>query len=89
MRQKPIGDYIVDFYCSRLKLAIEIDGESHDGKFEKDEIRQHYLKSLGLSILRFNDLEIKKDIYNVLRVIEGWVQKFEINNPRPPFIKGD
>ena len=35
-RQKPIDDFIVDFYCKRLKLAIEIDGESHDHKFEED-----------------------------------------------------
>ena len=37
MRQKPIGAYIVDFYCSKLRLVIEIDGESHSGKFDYDE----------------------------------------------------
>lgn len=46
MRQKPIGDYIVDFYCSKLKMAIEIDGESHDGRFLYDMAREWVLESL-------------------------------------------
>ncbi|MDI6732972.1 MAG: endonuclease domain-containing protein [Planctomycetota bacterium] len=85
MRQKPIGDYIVDFYCAALKLVIEIDGISHDGKFPVDMKRQQFLESLGLMILRFNDLDVKKDIRNVLRVIEGWIE----NNPLTPFNKGE
>ena len=48
MRQKPVGNYIVDFFCSKLKLAIEIDGISHNGKGESDKIRQQKLESLGL-----------------------------------------
>ena len=44
MRQKPIGDYIVDFFCSKLKLVIEIDGISHDGKSEGDRIRQQTIR---------------------------------------------
>ncbi|MEW6618478.1 MAG: DUF559 domain-containing protein [bacterium] len=44
MRQKPIGEYIVDFYCSRLKLVIEIDGESHnESRFEYDMERNNPL----------------------------------------------
>ena len=54
MRQKPVGDYIVDFYCSKLKLAIEIDGESHDGRFLYDMERQRVLESANLTVLRFN-----------------------------------
>jgi very-short-patch-repair endonuclease len=55
-RQKPIDRYIVDFYCKDLKLAIEIDGSSHDGEEAKinDEIRQKRLESLGVRFLRFN-----------------------------------
>ncbi|MEW6215225.1 MAG: endonuclease domain-containing protein [Nitrospirota bacterium] len=83
MRQKPIGDYIVDFYCSKLRLVIEIDGESHDSKFEKDEVRQQKLEALGLSILRFNDLDIKRDMHNILRAIEGWIEEFEKQPPIP------
>jgi very-short-patch-repair endonuclease len=82
MRQKPVEDYIVDFYCSKLKLIIEIDGESHDGRFHHDMERQRILESTGLTVLRFNDSEVKKDIGNVLMAIEGWVER---NNPLTPF----
>ena len=47
-RQKPIDEFIVDFYCPKLKLVIEIDGESHDGKIQEDKTREEKLKSLGL-----------------------------------------
>lgn len=88
MRQKPIGNYIVDFYCSRLKLVIEIDGESHDGRFDSDMERQRFLESMGLTVLRFNDMDVKKDIGNVLMAIEGWVKTGE-TTPLPPFSKGE
>lgn len=86
MRQKPIGCYIVDFYCSKLKLVIEIDGESHDGRFICDMQRQSFLESMGLTVLRFNDADVKRDIGNVLMAIEGWIER---NNPLTPFIKGE
>ena len=84
MRQKPIGDYIVDFYCGNIKLVIEIDGESHDGNFDYDMQRQSFLESIGLSVLRFNDADAKRGIGNVLMAIEGWIER---NNPLTPFIK--
>ena len=71
MRQKPIGEYIVDFFCNKLGLVIEIDGESHDGKFRYDSERQKFLESIGLTVLRFNDADVKKDMSNVLMGIEG------------------
>jgi very-short-patch-repair endonuclease len=84
MRQKPIDEYIVDFYCSKLKLIIEIDGISHDSqKYEGDMIRQQQLESFGLYFLRFNDREVKKDIYNVLRAIEYWIEEYEKQPPNP------
>ena len=97
MRQKPIGDYIVDFYCSKLKLVIEIDGESHSEKSKEDQIRQRRLESLGLSFLRFYDSDVKKNLDGVLITIQNWIEKFELNNlrthekqpPKSPFIKGD
>lgn len=82
-RQKPIGDYIVDFYCSKLKLAIEIDGESHYGKFQYDRQRQQFLESLGLRVLRFNDTDVKRDMDNVLMAIEGWIARREKQPPSP------
>jgi very-short-patch-repair endonuclease len=73
-RQKPIDNYIVDFFCMELMSAIEIDGDSHDQNFANDEIRQKKLESLGIKFLRFDDLEVKKDIDNVLRTIEYWIE---------------
>ena len=78
MRQKPIGDCIVDFYCSRLRLVIEIDGESHVGRSREDELRQQKLESLGLSVLRFYDTDVKKNMDGVLRVIGDWIEAFEL-----------
>ena len=83
-RQKPIGNYIVDFYSSRLKLVIEIDGESHESKFEKDNVRQKYIESLGLFVMRFLDIEIKNSLESVLVIIEKYVKDFEEKQPPNP-----
>lgn len=79
MRQKPINNYIVDFYCSKLQLVIEVDGETHlyDEAREKDERRQDKLESLGLQFLRFDDLEVKQNIEAVVLRIEEWIEEFE------------
>ena len=75
-RQKPIDEFIVDFYCKDLMLAIEIDGDSHDTEeaYVKDVKRQERLESLGVRFLRFDDLEVKKDMNNVIRTIENWIE---------------
>ena len=80
MRQKPIDDYIVDFYCSKLRLVIEIDGESHSERTREDHIRQEKLESLGLSFLRFYDSDVKKNLDGVLRAIEHWIREFELRD---------
>jgi len=77
MRQKPISEYIVDFFCSKLKLVIEIDGESHVSKSEADLKRQQKLESLGLSFLRFYDSDVKNNMDGVLKVIYNWIEDFE------------
>ncbi len=74
MRQKPIGEYIVDFYCSKLKLIIEVDGETHRYKLTEDDERQDWLENLGLTVLRFDDIEVKNDMFNVLHSISGWIK---------------
>ncbi len=48
--------------------------------------RQIFLESLGLTVLRFNDADVKRDISNVLMAIEGWIER---NNPLTPFTKGE
>ncbi|MBU1056668.1 MAG: endonuclease domain-containing protein [Proteobacteria bacterium] len=82
-RQKPIGDYIVDFYCSKLELVIGIDGESHDRKFLYDKKPQQALEAEGLTVLRFNDNDVKKDIESVLMAIEGWIET-SMKKGQPP-----
>jgi len=69
-RQVPINEYIIDFFCHELMLSIEIDGSSHDQKYEYDSIRNTKLEALGITILHFKDIDVKKDMNNVLRAIE-------------------
>ncbi len=70
-RQKPIGKYIVDFYCPKAKLIIELDGGQHYyGKTkEKDKKRDKYLKNIGLKVLRFSDNEVLKNVNCILEII--------------------
>ncbi len=89
MRQKPIGNYIVDFYCSPLRLVIEIDGESHEGKSRYDINRQQYLESMGLRVIRFDNVEVKRDINAVVVAIGSEVDKASETTPLPPFSKGE
>ncbi|KAA3436883.1 endonuclease domain-containing protein [Rufibacter hautae] len=74
-RQKPLDTFIVDFYCKEVRLAIEVDGDSHDYAFEEDVARQRRLEDLGVRFLRFSDREVKQDMQNVLRTIEIWVEE--------------
>jgi len=75
-RQKPIDNFIVDFYCKDLQLAIEVDGASHEinGAFEKDEIRQERLENLGVNFLRFDDEDVKRQMGSVVKAIEDWIR---------------
>lgn len=68
-------DYIVDFYCHELQLAIEVDGESHNDNYDHDIKRQLELEQYGVRFLRFDDLEVKKAMLNVLRTLECWVRE--------------
>ena len=74
-RQKPIGRYIVDFYCSRLRLAIEIDGSSHNDNFEKDFIRQKELEEIGIRFMRFLESDVRNNLDGVVIVIEQWIEE--------------
>ena len=64
-RQVPMLNYIVDFYCHEIQLAIEIDGNCHAYKYFEDLKRQDQLENYGIVFLRFTDLEIKKDMFSV------------------------
>lgn len=80
MRQKPVNNYILDFYCSKLKLAIEIDGDSHIGKEIEDKLRQSEIEELGIEFLRFDDKDVKKNLEDVLQTIRNWISQKELIN---------
>ena len=70
-RQKPLGNFIVDFYCPAAQLVIEIDGGQHykkDGRI-RDGLRDGYLKNLGLRVLRFSNLDVLSNMDGVIAAI--------------------
>ena len=83
-RQKPLSNYIVDFYCKKLNLVIEVDGYSHEFKSEKDLKRDDDLNKMGLSVLRFTEQECRKGMLNVVRAIESWIEENQIRIPPAP-----
>ena len=80
-RQKPIDEYIVDFFCNKLKLAIECDGYSHEilEVWEKDVKKTNRLNTFGIQVLRFSDYQIINGMDNVLRSIEDYILTYESN----------
>ena len=79
-RQKPIDEYIVDFFAIDLMLAVEIDGESHKLKDADDDARQQKLEALGIRFLRFEDSAVKSNVDAIVRTIDNWI---EANEPKP------
>lgn len=81
-RQKPLGNYIVDFYCRKTNLVIEIDGDSHDNEeaIIEDGKHQQILEELGVSFLRFSDWEVKNAMAFVLGEIDYFLDDFEERN---------
>ena len=64
-KQKQVFNYIVDFYCSKLLLVIEVDGSSHNDTLEYDKERDEFLKSCGLQIVRIGNIDVEKDLEGV------------------------
>ncbi len=75
LRQKPVIGYIMDFYCPSLKLAIEVDGSSHDMKDIGDEERQDELELIGIRFLRFTNQEIEENPDGTVVVIKKWIKE--------------
>ena len=67
-RQYSIGKYIADFYCSELRLVIELDGSQHyeENVFEYDKIREEFMKSLDIKTIRFSNLDVFKRVDEVM-----------------------
>jgi very-short-patch-repair endonuclease len=82
LRQRPIDNYIVDFYCAQLRLVIEIDGDTHftEQGLEYDQQRSHILEGYGLKVIRFTNTEVLENFDAVCSAIEGI--------PPPPLDKG-
>ena len=81
-RQKPILNYIVDFYCSKLKLIIEVDGYSHNFKAEEDKKRDIDLTELGFTVLRFSEGEVRHNLDLVLNSLSTFIEnKLEQHTP--------
>jgi len=83
-RQYSIGPYVLDFYCPRLKLAIEVDGDSHysDTGVVHDRKRQAYLEQFGVRVLRFTNDEVFRNTQGILELI--WQTVREIGAGDPP-----
>lgn len=78
-RQYGVGNYVIDFYCPKLKLGIEIDGESHftpEG-LKHDRIRNNYITGKGIELLRVTTTEIYDNMDGVLEYIAREFQKRE------------
>jgi very-short-patch-repair endonuclease len=84
-RQKPIGNYIVDFYCPSAKMVIEVDGSQHfykDG-LEHDKERDAYINSLGLTVLRFTNIEVLTNMQGVFDKIIDNMNEIPLVPPFP------
>jgi len=65
LRQKPILNYILDFYCSKLLLGIEIDGESHNEQMSYDKQRSKSINKIGIKIIRYSNYEVMNNLDGV------------------------
>ena len=78
-RQQIIAGFIVDFYCHKACLVIEVDGPIHDQQKIQDEARTEVLSHHGLKVIRFSNREVMNDLAGVLRVIRKYLP-----TPQPP-----
>ena len=83
-RQRIVGNYILDFYCAAVKLAVELDGGQHyeSEAIEYDRIRTEFLESLGIKVVRFTNIDIDKSFEGVCNSIADYVHTF-LGQPPP------
>jgi very-short-patch-repair endonuclease len=72
-RQHPMKSFVLDFYCAELRLSIELDGASHEGREDYDAWRDEVLQSWGISVLRFREAQVREDLSAVLKEIRAVV----------------
>lgn len=75
---------IVDFICRKLKLVIEIDGFSHNFKYEEDKLRDEKLSKYGYVVLRIAEKDVKYNLDNVVRLIENAISEIENQSCQSP-----
>lgn len=78
-RQVPVDQYIADFYCHELMLAIEIDGLSHNFTYDLDKARQQKLENLGIHFLRFQEKDVRSNLEGVVLSIKEWIREAKSN----------
>ena len=84
-RQHSVGPYILDFYCPKLKLAIELDGEVHNKQQDYDEKRTLFLnKTKNIRVLRFENRTVFENVERILGEIERYAQK-DVLSTTPPY----
>ncbi|MCX6147271.1 MAG: DUF559 domain-containing protein [Candidatus Kapabacteria bacterium] len=83
-RQKIIGNYIVDFYCSNTNTVVEIDGSSHDDKQEYDAERDAFLIGLGLEVIHISDIDVKTNLSSVFKMLDEHPAFQENSIEEPP-----
>lgn len=78
-RQYGVDQYVLDFYCPRLKRAIEIDNDSYfvQGAEEKDKTRQEHIVSYGIRFLRFTNADVCENIDGACQVIYEEIEKMK------------
>ena len=76
-RQKPVLNYILDFFCPKLKLGIEIDGESHDEQVRYDRKRTSNLNEIGIKLLRYSNADVMCNLEGVYFDLEKQVKERE------------
>ncbi|BDI18282.1 hypothetical protein ANSO36C_40840 [Nostoc cf. commune SO-36] len=74
-RQQTIDRFIVDFYCNEARLVVEVDGEIHDYTQQEDAIRQEFLESLGLKVVRFRNEDVLERMEGMLQDIASHLQR--------------
>ncbi|MBU0593322.1 MAG: endonuclease domain-containing protein [Gammaproteobacteria bacterium] len=85
LRQKPIGSFVVDFYCAELRLAIEIDGHDHAEKTGDDLKRTQFLNGLGLTVIRYANDEVMGNMEGVYDDLVSQIQNLTSTPPDLPF----
>src|SRR5205823_13419801 len=90
-RQYSVGPYVVDFYCAEIKLAIELDGDTHfgEGAEKRDAERERYIQGAGIRVIRFTNYQINRELECVLDAIdEATRASMHPDPPKSPLVKG-